>query len=386
MAPQPAARAGAGSSSDYTILSLGVIVLGLGFGGWVLWQEQHGAVSAIAMNIMHGEMRLAHQFTSRYDVADAQVLAANPHKVAFLQLVHLAREIGWFFLAPAVAVVLILAALCFRRAAPTRFCRNLDLDGLMREQAPFFRGTAPFAARRLRLSGVAEGEPRPADPALNAREWIDRYATVNGHFEEIKAREELYRQLGKVWSAPAEADPHVRCLLAAFALHGAKKRSEALALLGDLAESLRPAAKEGREGPPRPLSFPKALVDVADRWLREADLMQPVVKAMARHGFTTPALMSALTEARLQAGVLAPAQFGFLKLVDRRLWYALHSLGFPSGGPGGQVDPQPRVEAIGARDHWASECVAGEPLVNPAIDRAINAIGALARGDALQVK
>ena len=38
--------------------------------------------------------------------------------------------------------------------------------------------------------------------------------------------------------------------------------------------------------------------------------------------------MSVLNQARLRSGVLAPAQFAFLKLVDRRLWYALHALGF----------------------------------------------------------
>ena len=43
--------------------------------------------------------------------------------------------------------------------------------------------------------------------------------------------------------------------------------------------------------------------------------------------------MSVLNAARSRSGVLAPAQFAFLKLVDRRLWYALHALGFEFGRP-----------------------------------------------------
>lgn len=85
--------------------------------------------------------------------------------------------------------------------------------------------------------------------------------------------------------------------------------------------------------------------------------------------------MSVLCQARLKAGILAPAQFNVLKLIDRRLWFALHSLGFPAApGEVAAPMPNPRVEAIGARDHWATESQAGRPLRVPAIDRAVLAI------------
>lgn len=80
--------------------------------------------------------------------------------------------------------------------------------------------------------------------------------------------------------------------------------------------------------------------------------------------------MSVLTLAQSQAGVLAPAAFNALKLVDRRLWYALHSLGFP-GGQNPAEQPNPRVEAVGSRDHWAAERDAGRPLPTPSLARAL---------------
>jgi intracellular multiplication protein IcmP len=61
--------------------------------------------------------------------------------------------------------------------------------------------------------------------------------------------------------------------------------------------------------------------------------------------------MSVLNQARLRSGVLAPAQFAFLKLVDRRLWYA-----------------------IGAGAHWAAERAVGAPIPTPEFDQAIAAI------------
>jgi hypothetical protein len=65
--------------------------------------------------------------------------------------------------------------------------------------------------------------------------------------------------------------------------------------------------------------------------------------------------MSVLNAVRLRSGVLAPARFAFLKLVDRRPWYALHALGFEAGRstcpspsePEGRDDRRPR--SLGGR-------------------------------------
>jgi intracellular multiplication protein IcmP len=84
--------------------------------------------------------------------------------------------------------------------------------------------------------------------------------------------------------------------------------------------------------------------------------------------------MALLNAARLRAGVLAPAQFAWLKLVDRALWYSLHSLGYETEGYGRYLHPNPRPEAGGARDHWAAERAAGEPVIRPSVERALEAI------------
>ena len=95
---------------------------------------------------------------------------------------------------------------------------------------------------------------------------------------------------------------------------------------------------------------------------------------MDAHHFTTPGLMSVLNAARLRSGVLAPAQFAFLKLVDRRLWYALHALGFESDSLIAHPHPSQRIEAIGARAHWAAERAVGAPIPTPEFDAAIASI------------
>ncbi len=127
-------------------------------------------------------------------------------------------------------------------------------------------------------------------------------------------------------------------------------------------------------GPEEPLAFDLQTVALADRVLTTVEVAAWAVDVMEKHHFTTPGLMSVLNQARLRSGVLAPAQFAFLKLVDRRLWYALHALGFESDALIAHPHPSMRVEAIGAGAHWAAERAVGVPIPTPEFDEAIAAI------------
>ncbi len=163
-------------------------------------------------------------------------------------------------------------------------------------------------------------------------------------------------------------------MFAVFALQLAGRRQQVLDLLGDMAEALPLDDRDGTEGPEKPLAFPAALIESADQVLIDSDLRLPALMIADRHAYSTPALMSVLNEARRRSGVLAPAAFNMLKLVDRPLWYALHSLGFPGDGPGQNIHPNPRVEALGARDHWAAECTARRALIVPEVEQALGSI------------
>ena len=375
MRPQPNPRAAWPSSDDNTAFYLLVILVGCGIGGYLLWQHDHAEISAAVMRVQHWHMRIIHYFTNRYDLADRQVQHTDPGDVTFAQLYGLCRDVGRSFRVPAAVLMVLLGGLCFACAAPARYRRRFDLALLLREQAQTFRSTAAFVVRGLRLTRPAEGEPRPADFALTPAEWVERYGLHGkGNFDETAARRELVRQLGPVWRGVNEVPPHMRYLFAILALHLAGRQSEAATLLGDASEALSLSGKEGPEGPATPLPFPDALVAKADALLRHPELTEPASAVARVHAYATPALMSLLNAARLRSGVLPPALFAWLKLVDRRLWYALNSLGFETDGVGRYLHPNPRVEAVGARDHWAVERAAGVALPEPQLDRAIRAI------------
>ena len=166
----------------------------------------------------------------------------------------------------------------------------------------------------------------------------------------------------------------VRCMLAVFALQGVQRRDEAAALLGFLSEGLPRAQSRRRGRAGRAARLRSEDVRLADRVLATVEVAAWAFDVMEKHHFTTPGLMSVLNQARLRSGVLAPAQFAFLKLVDRRLWYALHALGFESDALIAHPHPSMRVEAIGAGAHWAAERAVGVPIPTPEFDSAIAAI------------
>lgn len=379
MRPQPNPRAAWPSPDDNGGFFVVVTLLGLAVLAAVLWINFHGVISAAVMDVFHREIGWLHHVTARFDLADRQMMASNPEDVRLKDLYGIARAVGTAVRIPAACVMLVLAAICMACAAPSRFKRKFDMDTLIAEQAKSFPATAAFVRRRLRLV-EPEKTPRPADYAQTPEEWVALHANRKGvGFVEADARRALAAQLGPRWRGPESAAPQVRAMFTVFALHLAEHRTQAQRLLGELSEALADPGNETSAGPACPLVLPQAVVTRVDALLAtlDFDIRSPAEHVAAAHAYTHPALMSLLNASRLAAGVLAPAQFAWLKLVDRPLWYALHSLGFETDGFGRYLHPNPRSEAAGARDHWAAERIVKRPLASPDIDRALEAIRAV---------
>ena len=359
------------SSDDQTGFNLIVVAIGICVFGYLLWTNFHGQISAAVIAWRHREMLLPGHFTDRFARADAEMLHANPDWVSLRDLYGISHAIGAFWRIPACAFIGLLAVVCTLRAAPSRFKRRFDLEGLVREQLKFFPAGAALFDRKLRLTPPAEGAPLPGDFALTAEEWVERFGCdVSGVFDEARARRALAAQLGPRWTGPENASPAPAVIFVCFALHLTERREEAIELLGGAA-----AALASSDGPPRePLVLAGEVVRYASQLLRDPEAFSAAREVAACHAYTAPALMRLLNAARLRSGVLAPAQFAWLKLVDRSLWYALHSLGFETGSVGRYLHPNPRVEALGARDHWAVECAASAPVIEPDLARAIEAL------------
>jgi len=346
-------RHGAHGAPLLALLILGVAALGFSV---ELWWLLHARISVAVLAWKHAELQLIGRFTDYYAALDANVVRADPATVTGAAIWRLFTFVGQAVRWPAAGLLAALALLVLVRAPSRRFRRKLDLDTLPYAQGALHRYATAFVGRRQDLVAPRiEGGPRPSDVALHAPEWIRAHAwDAKRGYRADWARRELACQLGPPWAGVAHAAPYVRCLFAGFALHAARHREDAARFLGQLAEAL-PRTK----GDAIP-ELPDAVVAQADLILRDPALAGPCADVAAWHAFQSTAMLGMLAYARKRAGVMAPAQFNWLKLVDRRLWYALHSLGMPN----------PYVEARGARDHYAAECLIGEPIHAPSIDRA----------------
>lgn len=397
-----AGRSGWASSDDYTFLSLIIITIGLGIGGWMLWSLHHAEVVAAVATLQLWKMSALAGMTGKLEGLSQLVAHARYPTVTFDELVAMCGLVNGVIRVPVTALIAALAVICFVWAPPARFKRKLDLDGLAKEQASFFRAASAYLGRGLRLVPLGDGQPRPADPALHAHEWVaclpemreveqpatdgtpgeakrkwtKRKASGSPVYDAARVTRGLIAQLGPVWRGAAAARPPARIMFAAISLHLAGRQEECLTLLGDLAEALAADGEHGPAGPDRPLQAPPGVLASADAVISNGTLRIPAEAAARWHAFETTALMGLLNLARLNCGVLAPPQFNGLKLIDRNLWYALHSLGFPGHGPGQNSHPNPRVEAIGARAHWENERQARCALFNPEISSALHAVRA----------
>ncbi|MGI4794307.1 MAG: hypothetical protein ACRYG8_09550 [Janthinobacterium lividum] len=370
-------RAAWASPDDYTAFSLIVIALCVGLGGFMVWHTWHGAISDEFAHLARFQIRQYQAFTTSLNPLYEQLGAADPEAVRIGEIFGVLGALGGVIRTPVAIFIALLAIPCFLYAAPSRFTRKFGLSELIAEQAKAFPTIAAYADRELRLVPVRPGDPRPVDPALNPAEWIERYALdPRREFSAPLARQAFERQLGPLWQGPKKASPIAGLLFVAFALHLEGKRKEVQALLGHLAASLRDPGRETECGPETSVMLASEVIESANEWLRKLDESHPAFEIASRHAYTHTALMSLLNAARRRSGVLAPAAFNGVRLVDRSLWYALHSLGFPGDGPGQNVHPNPRIEAAGARNHWMAECLAEEPLVLPVVDAAIDAVRA----------
>jgi intracellular multiplication protein IcmP len=387
-------RAAWPSNDDVTFLSLAVVAIGLGFFGWLGWTSYHAEISAVAAAVLQWQIRLIHHVTPALDGLYRTIAAANFDAVTVPEILTAANLTGHYLRIPVIAFILVLAAFCFTRAAPSQFTRTLDLEALIREHTLHFRGLAAFTRRGLRLVPLRPETLRPSDPALHAREWVTRFASATRErapspglaLDERAAVEAFTAQLGPLWRGIDHAPDHVRVLYAAFGLHLEQHRGKAQDLLSALSEALPAGDAAEGAGPSEAYGVPASVVARANDALGSKEVYEQANKIANGHAYTTPALMSLLTAARRRSGVLAPAQFACLKLIDRSLWYALHSLGFEGDGPGQMTHPNPRIEAAGARDHWAAERAAGKPLIIPSVGRAVRAARATLAQDALNAR
>lgn len=221
------------------------------------------------------------------------------------------------------------------------------IQRLLEVQSQNFSAVAPILQRDL-------GEENPPEWAssVHPEEWVAQHGlVVGGELDVGRARDLLIAQLGKPLEKFSQLSPAQRALFAIFGLRAFFKDADAARKLID---SLNYSASN-------PSSKPD--FSLADAAFKRC-IASPQSKTwLQKHRYTRTLLMGLLIAAR-ESGILASAEFIWLKPHDRALWYPLNTAGRKA----------PFMESAGVFNHmqaeevaWENGCVLVEPHVEDAI-------------------
>jgi intracellular multiplication protein IcmP len=345
------------------MVMIGLIIFVLTLISLVFWFAMSAQISNGVRWIRVGELYLTKPFTNHYDPIINQLINMKTHEIAGATVIGMTEVAAEALRIPIAVIFFIMGGIAFSLKHKHPYARKFDLEGLVKEQATAFPVTQPILKfNPLKSNARAPGSPVPDKlplfaEALTPEEWV-AYSDIpvtDGVIDPDATRVALAKQLGHRWKGSAGLPTYAKALFVAFSMKANGMRVESDDFLGELSKCWEPG---------KGLVLPPALRKEVKAKMDDPKFGRVTEKLAALHSFTTPALVRCLQMAREQGGVLAPAQFLWLRGVDRHLWYALNNLGR------GAVHP----EAAGALAHFRAEKSAGKPIPNPQVDVAIDGL------------
>jgi hypothetical protein len=222
---------------------------------------------------------------------------------------------------------------------------------------------AEYQSQRWKVNSYSaffepDGRDSNITPAETPMEFLrnNEIEFENGSFSEETRENRLpdifASQLGKPWNGLKRADLFVQSIAILCALHYLRRKTSL-----PERETLNMAWAQGKDGT-------EAMKALVAKYIEDKDVIKVVDTICGKHAFANTGLFALLDRARARAGVLASADFGYIKQLDRSLWYTLSNCG----------RRRFFIEAAGVVSHYFAEKVTGGPLVEPNVENAINGL------------
>lgn len=342
--------------------------------GYLIWWHFHEQIRSIIRWIRYGEMWIMSWFVDSDYTVDWEGQPVNYRML--MQMAHdlpadrITNEflgvLSTVTLAPYLFVIIALS-MCFGiwalfKGPGSEHRRKYDINTLIKKQSNIFPIVAPFIDfNPATLPPRPPGAPVPAElplfaEALSPEEWVvfNEIPIVDKKIDQEATTKAFAKQLGARWRGAKHLAPYKQVMLAAFCLKAARKRADSDAMMGRLA---RCWSEKG-------IKIDRQLLREARSVLSNSALSGSVLKKCNEHAWETTAMMRGLATAREEGGVLAPAQFVWLRAYDRALWYPLNNMGRQSL----------HMEAIGATAHYKAEKLAQRPIPRPKVSDSVKSL------------
>lgn len=285
------------------------------------------------------------------------IFNSTPGNVSWAEFTSLNQEVGkWasYVLSP---LLLILAALSYFKFSNRKFTRVYSMNSLREIEQENWPEIKPVLSLDLVKEDIEKGPWAMAKMPLDFCREHDIVSVIEHQERRVwkldrgAANQLLTVQIGPLWTNPYELPIYIQALIIIFIARAERERDVANKLLAQISRS----AGGGK------LDFS----GVSDLMKSKYGQSRILAWLEQRHAYVYTMMASLLDIARSD-GVLATAEFLWLKPVDRRLWYVLNSVGRQTSV----------VEVSGAFAHWLTEKKLGRALRTPMVVEAVNALEA----------
>lgn len=300
---------------------------------------------------LHSLTIIIHQWMPQADLIPVDVLAM------------IANKVGYYLMFPVILILGVLAVLLYFRSSAVNYHHTYNMKTLLKAELPLWPQLMPVANKNLVDEHIEKGAwAMSLTPMQFAKKHqllkenapiieegkLNKKAVVTVSVLKEKAAQVFASQIGSLWMGTQYLNPHTKALFAAFAARACNDVDGSRALLWHIAKSSE-ASKLDFSG--------------TAELLKKHENHKLIKEVIKRHAYTSTVMASLLELART-SGVLASADFLWLKPVDRRLWFLLNSVGR-------QTAP---AEISGLFAHWLAEKELERPVKTPLIEQAVVAL------------
>lgn len=285
----------------------------------------------------------------------------DPAQVQWDDLLNMTQFVGEYTRYPMMLMLVFFGFLLYVVDIPLKFRKTYSMKSLSVQEQVNWSAIMPVVKEELVQTDINTG---PWAMALLPMEFAKKYGLLRkddlvldktlpgmemtAGIRRGEAKRIFTLQLGPYWEGIEKCQPHVRALAAIFLARINRDRNAAKMLLDTLN---------------RTFAEHKINYGIAQPILRKYINTPEVQEIFQTHGYVLTVMASLLVEAR-KDGVLASAEFLWLKVVDRRLWYMLNCVGRQT----------PYSEVGGPFSHWLAEKAMKRCSRVPMIDEAIKGL------------
>jgi intracellular multiplication protein IcmP len=297
--------------------------------------------------------------------------ALNPNNLSLDYAAQLSHYVGMMIRFPASILLIYFCYLMYGHNVKIRYKKVYNMESLARQESSVWPQINPTLGVGINELPISEGPWAMAMSPLEfgkkfnlvtiktelSKDGVSRVPTFNIILNKKRASHIFASQLGRLWTSPENLPIHKRAILAALIARGCRDTKSSRDLLDHINRSCA-------NGKIEKISF-KGADELWKKHINNIDI-QEIIK---QHAYEYTVFMALLLYARLD-GVLASADFLWLKPFDRRFWYVLNTVGRQTTC----------CEAAGVHAHFLAERALHRPLGVPMIEEATKGL-ALALAD-----